>query len=112
LQALISAVRPRQWVKNGLIVVAPAAAGVLTRADIIRHTVAAFLAFCAISSGMYLINDLKDIEADRQHPTKRFRAIAAGQLSARVAVAAAWASPSPSPCGTPAVSSSCSACTS
>ncbi len=89
LLALVSAMRPRQWVKNGLIVVAPAAAGVATHADIIRHTGAAFLAFCAISSGMYLINDLTDVAADRQHPTKRFRAIAAGQLNARVAVVAA-----------------------
>ncbi len=81
--------RPRQWVKNGLIIVAPAAAGVLTHADIIRHTVAAFLAFCAISSGMYLVNDLRDVEADRQHPTKQFRAIASGQLNPTLAILAA-----------------------
>ena len=80
--------RPRQWVKNGVIVVAPAAAGVLTHADIIRHTVAAFIAFCAVSSGMYIFNDLRDVDADRQHPTKRYRAIASGQLRPPVAVAA------------------------
>ena len=91
LRALVSAMRPRQWVKNGIIVVAPAAAGVLTHADIIRHTVAAFLAFCLVSSGMYLFNDLRDVEADRQHPTKRFRAIAAGQLKPAVAITASVA---------------------
>jgi decaprenyl-phosphate phosphoribosyltransferase len=80
LKALVSAMRPQQWIKNGLILVAPAAAGVITHADIIRHTAAAFLAFCCVSSAMYLFNDLRDIEADRQHPTKRFRAIASGQL--------------------------------
>jgi len=80
--------RPRQWVKNGVIVVAPSAAGVVTHADIIRHTVAAFLSFCAVSSGMYIFNDLRDVDADRQHPTKRFRAIASGQLRPSVAVAA------------------------
>ncbi len=80
--------RPRQWVKNGLIAVAPAAAGTLTHADVIRHTGAAFLSFCAVSSGLYIFNDLRDAEADRQHPTKRHRAIAAGQLPTGLA----WAS--------------------
>ncbi|MDE3064478.1 MAG: decaprenyl-phosphate phosphoribosyltransferase [Acidobacteriota bacterium] len=89
VHALVSAMRPRQWVKNGLIGVAPAAAGTLTHADVLRHTGAAFLAFCAVSSGVYLVNDLRDLEADRQHPTKRHRALAAGQLSAPVAAAAA-----------------------
>jgi decaprenyl-phosphate phosphoribosyltransferase len=89
LRALISAMRPRQWVKNGLIIIAPAAAGVLTHADIIRHTVAAFLAFCCVSSAVYLFNDLRDAEADRQHPTKQFRAIASGQLPFALAVGAA-----------------------
>jgi decaprenyl-phosphate phosphoribosyltransferase len=81
--------RPRQWVKNGLIIVAPAAAGTLTHADVLRHTGAAFVAFCAVSSGVYLVNDLRDLEADRQHPTKRHRALAAGQVSERVAALSA-----------------------
>jgi decaprenyl-phosphate phosphoribosyltransferase len=89
VRALVSAARPRQWVKNGLIGVAPAAAGTLTHADVLRHTGAAFLAFCAVSSGVYLVNDLRDLEADREHPTKRHRALAAGQLAPRVAVVAA-----------------------
>ena len=87
-RALVSAMRPRQWVKNGLIVVAPAAAGVATHADVIRHTAAAFVSFCFVSSALYLFNDLRDVDADRQHPTKRFRAIPAGQLSPRLAVTA------------------------
>ncbi len=89
VRALVSAVRPRQWVKNGLIVVAPAAAGTLSHADVLRHTAAAFISFCALSSGIYLVNDLRDLEADRQHPTKQHRSIAAGQLAPGVAVAAA-----------------------
>lgn len=80
--------RPRQWVKNGLIGVAPAAAGTLTHADVIRHTTAAFLSFCAISSAIYIFNDLRDVEADRRHPTKRRRAIAAGELNPSLAVTA------------------------
>jgi len=89
LKAPVSAMRPRQWIKNGLIVVAPAAAGVITHASVIRHTVAAFLAFCCVSSAMYLFNDLRDIESDRQHPTKQFRAIPSGQLPFGVAKGAA-----------------------
>jgi decaprenyl-phosphate phosphoribosyltransferase len=83
--------RPRQWVKNGLIGVAPAAAGTLSHADVMRHTGAAFLAFCAMSSGLYLLNDLRDAEHDRLHPTKRHRAIAARQLPVGVATAVAIA---------------------
>mgnify|MGYP003330644998 FL=1 len=72
--------RPRQWVKNGLLLVAPAAAGQLTRADVARHTAVAFVCFSLVASAFYLLNDLRDIEADRAHPTKRHRAIAAGQV--------------------------------
>lgn len=88
LLALVSAMRPRQWIKNGLIVVAPAAAGTLFHASVFRHTVIAFLAFCATASGLYVLNDLRDVAADREHPTKRYRAIAAGQLSTPLAASA------------------------
>jgi decaprenyl-phosphate phosphoribosyltransferase len=81
--------RPRQWVKNGIIGVAPAAAGTLGHADVMRHTIAAFICFCALSSGLYILNDLRDVDADRQHPTKRQRAIAAGQLPPRLALVSA-----------------------
>jgi len=87
-RALVSAMRPRQWVKNGLITVAPGAAGVLSHDNVIGHVIVAFVAFCAVSSAMYLLNDLRDLEADRHHPTKRRRAIASGQLSRPLAVTA------------------------
>jgi decaprenyl-phosphate phosphoribosyltransferase len=67
-------------VKNGLITVAPGAAGVLSHDNIINHVLVAFAAFCAVSSAMYIFNDLRDLEADQQHPTKQHRAIASGQL--------------------------------
>ena len=89
LRALVSATRPRQWIKNGLIVVAPAAAGTLFHHNVARHTAIAFLAFCLVASALYLLNDLRDVEADREHPTKRYRAIASGQLPTPVAVSAA-----------------------
>jgi len=84
-RALFSALRPRQWVKNVLILVAPGAAGVLTHDNLLGHVIVAFVSFCAISSAMYLFNDLRDVDADRQHPTKQHRAIASGQLSPRLA---------------------------
>jgi len=80
--------RPRQWVKNGLITVAPGAAGVLSHDNIIGHVLVAFVAFCAVSSAMYLLNDLRDLEADRHHPTKQHRAIASGQLKPALALGA------------------------
>ena len=78
-----------QWVKNGLLVVAPGASGTLFHRSVLANTVVAFLAFCCVSSSVYILNDLRDVESDRQHPTKRFRAIAAGDLSQPRAVGAA-----------------------
>lgn len=72
--------RPNQWVKNLLIFVAPLTSGKVFHATVVEHTLYAFVAFCLVSSGVYLLNDIRDIEADRSHPTKRFRAIAAGHL--------------------------------
>jgi decaprenyl-phosphate phosphoribosyltransferase len=89
LRTLFSAMRPSQWVKNLLIVVAPAAAGTLTHGAILSQTAIAFVAFCAVSSAVYLLNDVQDRDADRRHPTKRFRAIASGRLSTTAAVGAA-----------------------
>ena len=85
LQALVSAIRIPQWVKNGLVFVAPAAAGTLRHRTVLVNSVVAFFAFCAVASSIYLINDLRDVADDRQHPTKRSRAIASGQLHASVA---------------------------
>lgn len=78
--------RPRQWVKNGLVVIAPAAAGTLFHAHVLLHCAVAFAAFCLSASGIYLLNDVRDVDADRHHPVKRHRAIAAGHLSHRAAI--------------------------
>lgn len=79
---LIKAVRPRQWVKNLLVLAAPLAAvgsGVeYDYADLAYKVSIAFVVFCLAASSIYLINDARDVEADRAHPTKRFRPIAAG----------------------------------
>jgi decaprenyl-phosphate phosphoribosyltransferase len=80
LHALIVEARPKQWVKNVLVVAAPAAAGVLGEGDAIFDTFIAFVAFCLAASGTYFLNDSFDVEADRLHAKKRFRPIAAGEV--------------------------------
>lgn len=76
----LSLLRPKQWVKNGFIFVPILFAGTLTDARVVWHGVFAFVCFCGVSSAMYLINDMIDAPADRLHPQKRFRPIAAGTV--------------------------------
>jgi decaprenyl-phosphate phosphoribosyltransferase len=72
-----------------LIVVAPAAAHSITHSAVLVHTIVTFVAFCLLASGVYLFNDLRDVESDRHHPSKRLRAIASGELSATAALCSA-----------------------
>ena len=88
-RALLVAMRPRQWIKNLLVFAVPAAARELADADVLVDTGLAFLAFCLASAGTYLLNDVADREADRVHPFKRHRPIAAGELSPGAATGAA-----------------------
>jgi decaprenyl-phosphate phosphoribosyltransferase len=76
--AVLRAMRPKQWLKNVLVFAAPGAAGVLDSASDLLTTIVAFVSFCFAASGIYVWNDLKDVEADRAHPTKRNRPFAAG----------------------------------
>jgi decaprenyl-phosphate phosphoribosyltransferase len=86
---LIKAIRPRQWVKNLLVLIAPVAAfGSDIRYDyreVAVKVAIAFVAFSLAASSVYLVNDARDVEADRAHPTKRFRPIAAGVVPAWLA---------------------------
>src|SRR5262245_64701114 len=79
---LIKAIRPRQWVKNLLVLIAPVAAFgsdvKFNVGDVAINVLIAFVAFSLAASSVYLVNDVRDVDADRQHPTKRFRPIAAG----------------------------------
>ena len=77
--------RPKQWVKNVLVVAAPAAAGVLGQRPVVFDTIVAFVAFSLAASGTYFLNDAFDVEADRLHAKKRFRPIAAGDVPVRMA---------------------------
>ena len=74
------ALRPRQWPKNGLVFIALAFTLNLQQPGLLIRSVAAFACFCALSSAGYLLNDVMDVDADRAHPTKRLRPIAAGQM--------------------------------
>jgi decaprenyl-phosphate phosphoribosyltransferase len=85
LAALVRSARPKQWVKNLLVVAAPGAAGVLTDPTQILRTAVAFVALCLAASGTYFLNDALDAEADRQHPVKQHRPIASGLVSVRLA---------------------------
>jgi decaprenyl-phosphate phosphoribosyltransferase len=79
-RAALQAVRPRQWPKNLLVFAAPLAGATLGRDDGFGYALLAFVAFTAASSAVYVINDILDVERDRQHPTKRTRPIASGRL--------------------------------
>lgn len=85
---LLRAMRPKQWVKNTLVLAAPVAAGAITEAGVLAPTLLAALAFCLASSAVYLVNDSVDADSDRLHPTKQYRPIAAGELSVRTALVA------------------------
>ncbi len=97
----VRALRPRQWSKNVLVFMAPAAAAVLTHLNVFLHALGVFGIFCVVASGTYLVNDALDAEADRRHPKKRHRPVASGAISepaaasiglslAAVGLAGAW----------------------
>lgn len=81
--------RPKQWLKNFFIYAALVFDHKLTDPTAFAHTTLGFGLLCLAASAVYLINDLVDIEKDRQHPKKRLRPLPAGRLNARVAQAAA-----------------------
>ena len=89
--APVRAVRPRQWVKNVLVAAAPLAAGRLFEPGVLADVALAFIAFCLASSAIYLVNDVHDVAEDRLHPRKRWRPIAAGELSPAAALVLAAA---------------------
>lgn len=88
VRAMIRAMRPHHWLKNGLVFVP-----ILLNHDVfdlaaLGHGATAFVAFSLLASAIYLLNDIVDVEADRRHPTKCKRPLAAGEISARQAYAA------------------------
>jgi decaprenyl-phosphate phosphoribosyltransferase len=82
LRASLVTARPRQWIKNALVVAAAGAAGALGHDDVPGRVVVACVAFCLLASGIYCLNDVRDAAEDRLHPRKRHRPVAAGELTA------------------------------
>jgi 4-hydroxybenzoate polyprenyltransferase len=85
-RAAWSGLRPRQWTKNLLLFAGLVFAGKLADPDRWLEALAAFAAYCSLSSAAYLVNDIRDVEDDRAHPTKRRRPIASGALPVRAAI--------------------------
>jgi 4-hydroxybenzoate polyprenyltransferase len=77
--------RPAQWLKNGVVFAGVVFGGKLLQPAAVANAVLAALAFCLLSSGFYLVNDVRDRDADRLHPVKRLRPVPAGELAPRTA---------------------------
>mgnify|MGYP000923339957 CR=1 FL=1 len=86
---ILKEMRPRQWTKNVFVFAALVFDRQLTKIASLERTLAAFVIFCLLSSSVYIMNDLLDVEADRHHPIKKNRPIAAGNLPISVAIIAA-----------------------
>ena len=86
LRALLKTMRPRQWVKNGVIFAALVFDHHLFQLTPLARTAAGFILLCALSSTVYIVNDLADIEKDRQHPKKHLRPLASGALKKETAL--------------------------
>jgi decaprenyl-phosphate phosphoribosyltransferase len=89
LTGLLISLRPKQWLKNVLVLAAPWAAGTLFHRTVLARSGLAVACFCLVASATYLVNDVVDVEQDRAHPWKRFRPVADGVVSARQALVAA-----------------------
>jgi 4-hydroxybenzoate polyprenyltransferase len=88
LRAILKSMRVKQWTKNVFVLAALVFDRQLTNPSAVGRSLAGFFLFCLLSSSVYLINDILDVEADRQHPKKKNRPIASGKLSIRTAIVA------------------------
>ncbi len=86
-RAYLRLIRPHQWIKNGFVFVGLVFGHGWMERELVLDALALFAAFCLVSSAVYVMNDLADREADRQHPDKRSRPLARGDIGAGAAVA-------------------------
>lgn len=86
--ALLRVARPKQWLKNALVLAAPAAAGTVFQPSVAGPALWTALAFVLASAGTYFINDARDVAADRAHPLKKMRPVASGAVSVHTAYVA------------------------
>ena len=89
LRAAIKTGRPKEWIKNVFVFAGLLFSGKFNQSHEVLEAVITFVAFCLISSAGYFVNDLIDVELDRKHPKKRYRPLAAGELSEGAAIAIA-----------------------
>ena len=89
LQHIIRIIRPDQWTKNLVLFAGLLFAGGLGTRTLVLHAAAGFVTFCALSGATYVFNDLMDVKRDREHPVKKDRPLAAGDLPAGLAVGVA-----------------------
>ena len=87
MTALLVLMRPKQWIKNVVVFAGIVFAGRLSDPHFLQYALLAFAVFCISSSGIYVFNDLLDVEKDRLHPEKRTRPIASGQVGKGAALA-------------------------
>lgn len=88
LYQILRTVRPRQWLKNLAVFAVPIFHGVFFEPTIVRYSLLAFITFCALASGTYVLNDIVDAPKDSQHPIKKNRPIASKELSVKTALIA------------------------
>lgn len=86
LRDLIMTTRPHQWTKNGVVFAGLIFSRNALDPHLVLRSLLAFIIFCAVSSASYIVNDVVDLERDRQHPEKRRRPIASGALPAKIAL--------------------------
>ncbi|HID55445.1 TPA: decaprenyl-phosphate phosphoribosyltransferase [Candidatus Poribacteria bacterium] len=86
LAAFLYLIRPHQWVKNGFLLAPLLFSGSLTNLPSLIRAIKACFCFCLLSSGVYVLNDLIDVNEDKVHPTKRKRPIASGRIPIRSAI--------------------------
>src|SRR5918997_4084848 len=78
--------RPKQWTKNGFVLAGVVFAHEALVVSSVASALLVFVAFCALSGGVYAANDVLDVEEDRKHPLKRLRPEASGEISPRAAM--------------------------
>lgn len=86
LRAAIKTGRPKEWIKNVFVFAGLLFSGKFNQSHDVLEAIITFFCFCLISSAGYFVNDLIDVELDRKHPEKRFRPLAAGEISERTAM--------------------------
>ena len=83
IKAILRIIRVRQWVKNFFVFIPPFFGGAFTHGEALLAAFITFCAFCFAASGIYCLNDIADVEADRMHPVKRNRPIASGEVTVK-----------------------------